>query len=88
MMAGRSSFGLVGRNAVDESRIIALFDPNNEARLEYEIIRAIAELERARTPHIAIISDLPFAPDLDGVSANPIVNELARTYQISWLERF
>jgi ABC-type uncharacterized transport system involved in gliding motility auxiliary subunit len=84
---GQIFFGLVGRNAVDESRTIALFDPNNEARLEYEIIRAIAELERARTPHIAIISDLPFAPDFDGVSANPIVNELARTYQISWLER-
>jgi len=83
---GQIFFGLVGRNAVDESRRIVLFDPNEEARLEYEIIRAIAELERARTPHIAIISDLPFAPDFNGVSANPIVNELARTYQISWLE--
>jgi ABC-2 type transport system permease protein len=84
---GQIFFGLVGRNAVDERRVIALFDPNNEARLEYEILRAIAELERARTPHIAILSDLPFAPDLDGQSANPIINELARTYQISWLER-
>ncbi len=84
---GQIFFGLVGRNAVDETRVIALFDPNNEARLEYEIIRAIAELERARTPHIAIISDLPFAPDRDGQSANPIINELARTYQVTWLER-
>jgi ABC-2 type transport system permease protein len=46
--------------------VIALFDPSDEARLEYAIIRAIAELERARTPHIAIISDLPFAPDFNG----------------------
>ncbi len=84
---GQIFFGLVGRNAVDDARIIALFDPNSEARLEYEIIRAIAELERASTPHIAIISDLPFAPDLDGVSANPIINELSRTFEISWLER-
>lgn len=84
---GQIFFGLIGRNSVDESRVITLFDPNAEARLEYEIIRAIAELERSRTPHIAIISDLPFAPDFDGISANPIINELARTYQVSWLER-
>lgn len=83
---GQIFFGLVGRNAVDESRIIPLFDPNDEARLEYEIIRAIAELERARTPHIAIISDLPFGPDFNGVSANPIINELAQAFEISWLE--
>jgi len=83
---GQIFFGLVGRNAVDESRVIALFDPNDEARLEYEIIRAIAELERARTPHIAILSDLPFAPDFEGVSGNPIINELAQAFQISWLD--
>ena len=83
---GQIFFGLVGRNAVDESRLIALFDPNDEARLEYEIIRAIAELERARTPHIAIISDLPFAPDFSGASGNPIINELAQAFEISWLE--
>ncbi|WP_421860953.1 Gldg family protein [Oceanicaulis sp.] len=83
---GQIFFGLVGRNAVDEARIIAFFDPQDEARLEYEIVRLIAELERARTPHLAIISDLPFAPDRDGRSGNRIIDELGATYQLSWLE--
>ena len=83
---GQIFFGLVGRNAVDDIRVIGLFDPNDEARLEYEIIRAIAELERARTPHIAIISDLPFAPDFSGASGNPVINELAQAFDISWLD--
>lgn len=83
---GQIFFGLVGRNAVDEARIIAFFDPQDEARLEYEIVRLIAELERARTPHLAIISDLPFAPDRDGRSGNRIIDELGATYRLSWLE--
>ena len=84
---GQIFFGLTGRNAVDDQRVIAFFDPNEEARLEYAIVRAIAELERARTPVIAIISDLPFAPDFDGNSANPIIDALAETFDVEWLER-
>jgi ABC-2 type transport system permease protein len=83
---GQIFFGLVGRNAVDDARIIAFFDPQDEARLEYEIVRMIAELERARTPHLAIISDLPFAPNREGRSGNRIIDELGATYQLSWLE--
>ena len=83
---GQIFFGLVGRNALDDARIIAFFDPQDEARLEYEIVRLIAELERARTPHLAIISDLPFAPDREGRSGNRIIDELGATYQLSWLE--
>jgi len=79
-------FGLTGRNAVDDSRTIAFFDPGDEARLEYEIMRVIAELERARTPSIAVISDLPFAPDRRGRSANRIIDELAGSYELEWLD--
>jgi ABC-type uncharacterized transport system involved in gliding motility auxiliary subunit len=83
---GQIFFGLSGRNAVDDQRVIAFFDPNDEARLEYEIVRAIAELERARTPVIAIISDLPFAPDAQGTSANPIIDALAQAFEVVWVE--
>ncbi|KPP82088.1 MAG: ABC2-type transport system auxiliary protein [Oceanicaulis sp. HLUCCA04] len=86
---GQLFFGLAGTNTIDGERVIAFFDPANEARLEYEIVRVIAELERARTPVIAIISSLPFAPDQYGRSANPVIDALARTYDVRWLdERF
>ena len=83
---GRIFFGMTGRNGVDDERVIAFFDPNDEARLEYEIVRAVAELERARTPVVAIISDLPFAPDFDGDSANPVVDALAEAFEVEWLD--
>lgn len=83
---GQIFFGLTGRNAVDDRRVIAFFDPVEEARLEYEIVRILAELERARTPRIAVISDLPFAPDRDGTSANRIIDELADAFDLVWLE--
>ena len=83
---GQIFFGLTGRNAVDDQRVIAFFDPVEEARLEYEIVRTLAELERARIPKIAVISDLPFAPDRDGSSANRIVDELSAAFDVDWLE--
>ncbi|MGJ3233013.1 MAG: Gldg family protein [Oceanicaulis sp.] len=83
---GQIFFGLAGRNAVDDQRVIAFFDPVEEARLEYEIVRALAELERARTPKIAVISDLPFAPDREGNSSNRIIDELAAAFDVEWLE--
>lgn len=86
---GQLFFGLTGTNTLDGQRIIAFFDPAEEARLEYELVRVIAELERARTPVIAVISSLPFAPGQDGRSANPIIDALAQTYDVRWLdERF
>lgn len=79
-------FGLVGRNAIDEQRIIAFFDPAEEARLEYEIVELLAGLERARTPRLAVISSLPFEPDAQGASPNRIVAELAAGFELIWLD--
>ncbi|MCC5980991.1 MAG: Gldg family protein [Oceanicaulis sp.] len=83
---GQLFFGLAGSNAIDGTAVIAFFDPAEEARLEYEIVRVISELERTRTPVIAIISSLPFAPNLDGRSANPVIDALAQTYEVRWLD--
>lgn len=83
---GQLFFGLAGSNAIDGEAVIAFFDPAEEARLEYEIVRVISELERARTPVIAIISSLPFGPNLEGRSANPVIDALAQTYEVRWLD--
>jgi len=83
---GQIFFGLTARNAIDEARRIAFFDPRDEARLEYEIVRAITELERARTPVIAIATSLPLAPARGGTASNPIIADLAETYELVWLD--
>ncbi|MBI1263353.1 MAG: hypothetical protein GC187_01300 [Alphaproteobacteria bacterium] len=83
---GQIFFGLTARNAIDEARRIAFFDPRDEARLEYDIVRAITELERARTPVIAIATSLPLAPARGGAPSNPIIADLAETFQLIWLD--
>lgn len=78
-------FGLVARNSIDQQAVIALFDPEMEARLEYDLTRTIADIERVRTPRLAILTSLPVSPD-DG-APNRFVRELAGAYELDWVER-
>ncbi|WP_300530211.1 GldG family protein [Maricaulis sp.] len=78
-------FGLVARNSIDQEAVIALFDPEMEARLEYDLTRTIADIERTRTPRLAILTSLPISPD-DG-APNRFVRELAGAYELDWIER-
>lgn len=55
-------FGLVGANAIDDERVIPLFDPGREAFLEYEITRLIYELENPDRTRVALITALPLDP--------------------------
>ena len=55
-------FGLVGANAIDDTRTIPLLDPQRESSLEYDLTRLISELENPAPPHIALITSLPIDP--------------------------
>lgn len=55
-------FGLVGANAIDDTRVIPLFSPQRESFLEYELTRLIYELENPERTHIALITSLPIDP--------------------------
>lgn len=55
-------FGLVGANAIDDTRTIPLFDPQREAFLEYELTRLIYELENPERTRVTLITSLPLDP--------------------------
>lgn len=55
-------FGLVGANAIDDTRVIPLFDPQRESFLEYELTRLIYELENPDRTHVTLITSLPIDP--------------------------
>lgn len=55
-------FGLVGANAIDDTRTIPLFSMEREAFLEYELTRLIYELENPDRTHVALITSLPINP--------------------------
>lgn len=61
-IAGESLyFGLGGTNALDDQEIIAFFDPQQEAFLEYEISKLIHKLSAATKVKLAVVTDLPVA---------------------------
>ena len=61
-------FGLVGANAIDDTRTIPFFNPQREPFLEYEITRLIYELENPDPTRVALITSLPIDP---AAAANP-----------------
>lgn len=51
-------FGLIGRNSVDDQRIIAFLSPEQESKLEYDLTRMIARLDDPAPARIGLISSL------------------------------
>jgi ABC-type uncharacterized transport system involved in gliding motility auxiliary subunit len=64
-------FGLVARNALDETGIVPLFSPDREPYLEYELTRTIADLREGRETKVAIITSLPMEQPAPGVLGGP-----------------
>ena len=62
------SFGLLAENAVDDRRVIAVFEPERAASLEYELTRIIADLENPARPKIALLTGV----DQQGRGGQPI----------------
>jgi len=77
-------FGLVARNSIDEEAVIPVFREDSEARLEYDLTRVIADLERARRPRLAILTSLPITPE--NGAPNRFVTELGGAYELVWVE--
>jgi ABC-2 type transport system permease protein len=77
-------FGLVARNSVDDEAVIPLFLRQTEARLEYDLTRLIAEIERPVRPRLAILTGLPLSPDHG--PPNRFIRELNSAYDLVWVE--
>lgn len=52
-------FGLVGRNSVDDEKVIAFFQNQREAALEYDLTKLIYNLANPKKRVIGVISGLP-----------------------------
>lgn len=84
--------GISGVNAVDEKVALPQLAWDREPFLEYEITRLIAELQNAARKKIALITALPWEPDLateeaGGQAGQPyLLNELVRMADVQKLQ--
>ena len=76
-------FGLIGRNTVDEIRVIDFFRPEAEADLEYDLTQLIISLKGQEAPVLGLLSTLPgFTGTGEGVADTAIFRDLATLYTI------
>ncbi|MFN7056227.1 GldG family protein [Hyphomonas sp.] len=74
-------FGLIGRNSIDETRIIPFLSPDRETSLEYDLTRMIVRLDKPEPPRIGILSTLPGMRVPDGESGHTVLQDIARSYR-------
>jgi gliding motility-associatede transport system auxiliary component len=58
-------FGLAATNLIGEEGVIALFDPDKEASLEYDLARLIYSLATADKPVVGLLSGVPMSGGFD-----------------------
>ena len=79
-------FGLIGRNAVDDERVIPFLAPEQETSLEYDITRMLARLDRPEPARIGLLSTLPGMNALTDEAGYAIRREMGKTFLIEPIE--
>lgn len=75
-------FGIIGRNTIDDLRLIPFLAPERETTLEYDLTRMIARLDNPEPPRVGIISSLPGMKALDGESGYVVLQDIARSFTV------
>jgi len=79
-------FGLIGRNAVDDERVIPFLAPEQETSLEYDITRMLARLDRPEPARIGLISTLPGMNALTEEAGYAVRREMGKTFTVELIE--
>lgn len=75
-------FGLIGRNTVDDERVIAFLAPEQESTLEYDLTRLIARLDQPEPPTIGVLSTLQGMSGTGQDSGYTLLQEIARSFTL------
>ncbi|MEM1087532.1 MAG: Gldg family protein [Pseudomonadota bacterium] len=78
-------FGLIGRNSVDDERVIPFLAPEQETRLEYDLTRMIARLDRSAPAKIGLISTLPGMTAITDEAGYTVLREMNKSFQVETL---
>ncbi|MEO1659913.1 MAG: GldG family protein [Pseudomonadota bacterium] len=80
-------FGLIGRNAVDDERVIPFLAPEQETRLEYDITRMLARLDRPEPARIGLLSTLPGMDALTDEAGYTIRREMGKSFDLASIDQ-
>ena len=75
-------FGIIGRNTIDDVRLIPFLAPERETTLEYDLTRMIARLDNPEPPSVGIISALPGMRALGGEAGYTVLQDIGRSFTV------
>jgi ABC-type uncharacterized transport system involved in gliding motility auxiliary subunit len=64
-------FGLAGTNTADKEEVIAFFQPDREAFLEYDLTKLVYNLATPKKKSVGVMTSLPMAGEFRGMGAPP-----------------
>jgi ABC-2 type transport system permease protein len=79
-------FGLIGRNAVDDERVIPFLAPEQETSFEYDLTRMITRLDRPEPASVGLLSTLPGMQSLTDEAGYVIRREIGKTFTIELID--
>ena len=75
-------FGIIGRNRVDDVRVIPFLSPDSESTLEYDLTRLISRLDKPDPPVVTILSSMRGMQGDGGEDGYFVLREAAKSFQI------
>ncbi len=75
-------FGIIGRNTIDDLRVIPFLAPEREVTLEYDLTRMIARLDDPDPPRVGVLSALPGMAATGEDSGYVLLQDIARSFEI------
>lgn len=78
-------FGIIGRNRVDDVRVIPFLSPDTESTLEYDLTRLITRLDKPDPPVVTILSSMRGMQGDGREDGYFILREAAKSFQIRQL---
>lgn len=79
-------FGLIGRNTVDDERLIPFLAPEQEETLEYDLTRLIARLDRPEPPVVGVLSTLQGMSGDGRDSGYTFLQEIAKSFTLEQID--
>ncbi len=76
-------FGLIGRNAVDDERVIPFLAPERETSLEYNLTRLIDRLDNPAPARIGVLSGLQGMSGGGDEAGYSVLREISESYEIA-----
>jgi ABC-2 type transport system permease protein len=75
-------FGIIGRNAVDDQRVIPFLAPEREVTLEYDLTRMVARLDDPEPPRVGILSSLPGMTAPGGEGGYTLLADITKSFDV------